>query len=535
MVSRTASMKVMLVDDEQLALEDLQTLIPWESYGCEVVATATNGKKALELFERCHPHLMIVDVRMPIMDGIELLRQLSTQYAEAYPKVILLTAYKDFGYAQKAIEYRVSNYLLKHTIDESTLLGEVVKLRREWALEQSRSRYIHRQRLKSMLSGREPWPSPAARGATRPVGLIVFEEDRPFTAQPYWTEPDRSVAADFIEELDWETLGVAGDIDVAEGPGGQCCVVVTFRETHSQRMIHESMQSIASFVLKRYASARGATLSAAMSQAYGAHALPELHREASRALRYKWFIGRSTYIDTTQMRHRTSEETPKAAELDAQLKAVTEWAANGEVERAAQTIRKLFQNVERPVWNLAALYKTAGGLLDALERLDGENGGFAASTSGPSVAEELRNGGLYGVHEIRDWFLARFAERASGRGPLVSSRYSFKTNQAIDYIRKHYREDLNVRSVSLALHISPSYLHQLFKKEVGSTFLEYLTDYRIKVAKELLLDDRYKIYEIAEMTGYNTSQYFSQVFQRVTGLSPQAFKNRSTERRSHEN
>lgn len=118
---------IMLVDDEVLALEYLKNMVDWERNGYHVVGCATSGKKALELFDRTHPQIVISDIRMPGTDGLELTRQIKEKDKETV--VILLSAYRDFDYAQKGIRYGVSNYLLKHELSSELILKELEEVK----------------------------------------------------------------------------------------------------------------------------------------------------------------------------------------------------------------------------------------------------------------------------------------------------------------------------------------------------------------------------------------------------------------------
>ena len=132
---------IMLVDDEVLALEYLKNMVDWERNGYHVVGCATSGKKALELFDRTHPQIVISDIRMPGTDGLELTRQIKEKDKETV--VILLSAYRDFDYAQKGIRYGVSNYLLKHELSSELILKELeeVKEKLERACEGETNAY----------------------------------------------------------------------------------------------------------------------------------------------------------------------------------------------------------------------------------------------------------------------------------------------------------------------------------------------------------------------------------------------------------
>lgn len=143
--------KVMIVDDEILAIEDLEQLIPWRQHGFEIVATATSSQKALELFEKYRPQIIFADIRMPVMDGLEFSRRVLAYRCPV--KIILLTAYKDFDYAQQAVAIGVANYLLKHEINETSLIRELQKVRSELESSVRRDAIVKQRIIKRILSG----------------------------------------------------------------------------------------------------------------------------------------------------------------------------------------------------------------------------------------------------------------------------------------------------------------------------------------------------------------------------------------------
>ena len=113
--------KVMLVDDEVLAVQYMEQIIDWEKEGYQIVGSAFGGRQAIEMYDKYHPDIVISDIRMPGMDGLELTKKLKEKDKEV--TIILMSAYKDFEYAKKGIQYGVSNYLLKHEIQEETILS----------------------------------------------------------------------------------------------------------------------------------------------------------------------------------------------------------------------------------------------------------------------------------------------------------------------------------------------------------------------------------------------------------------------------
>ena len=122
-------MKLMIVDDEPLALENFAELVDWEANGHQLVGCAENGQKALQLIHHVKPDVVFTDIRMPLMDGLELAKTLNEQYPEI--SVVLLTAYRDFEYAHKAISFGVREYLLKNQIEPEKVLTILQRIQNE--------------------------------------------------------------------------------------------------------------------------------------------------------------------------------------------------------------------------------------------------------------------------------------------------------------------------------------------------------------------------------------------------------------------
>ena len=118
---------VMIVDDEYIVREDLKTLIDWEKEGFQIVAEAENGVRGLGMYRQFRPQLIFADIKMPVMDGLAMSQKILEENPET--KIILLTAYSDFDYARKAMEQEIHSYLLKHEIDEESLIRELGRVK----------------------------------------------------------------------------------------------------------------------------------------------------------------------------------------------------------------------------------------------------------------------------------------------------------------------------------------------------------------------------------------------------------------------
>ncbi len=133
-------LKVMLVDDEVMALNNMKRIMDWNKAGCSIVASETNPQKALDLFKKLRPQIVFVDIKMPIMTGLELSRKM---FLTGIPvKIVILTSFKDFEYARKSIEIGVFDYLVKHEINEENLLEKIESLKAELQADEDKEKLL---------------------------------------------------------------------------------------------------------------------------------------------------------------------------------------------------------------------------------------------------------------------------------------------------------------------------------------------------------------------------------------------------------
>ena len=210
-------MRVVLVDDERIALDHIRTLIPWERYGYEIAGAATNGRSALRLCDELRPHIVIVDIRMPVMDGLELIREAAARGCGA--TFIVMSAYEDFEYARQAIALGcVSSYIVKHELDRGKLIRELDNARQAWERDERQRKLARSERLKEAFLGGGGPAAPGGQAARPPLAALLAQADAPFAPIPAgaaaleagrpiaWTEPLKQ-AAEAAEQAGWEPLG----------------------------------------------------------------------------------------------------------------------------------------------------------------------------------------------------------------------------------------------------------------------------------------------------------------------------------------
>ncbi|OUM96611.1 MAG: hypothetical protein A9Z00_03185 [Thermobacillus sp. ZCTH02-B1] len=547
-------LKAMLVDDEKPILQNLHTVLPWADLDIEVVGLARNGVQALDIARRHRPDLILCDIRMPVMDGIEFLRRLRETDEEA--EVVMLTGYQDFNYARSVIPYGVRDYVLKPIrYDELTALigrlaGAIRERRQARDSEQSRldqaMRLAYEKMLHDLLTDSVPAPPPRWIDGEEPERwrFVMMLADIDDYAQrcrgvrererKMWLVAARDALRDALaaeglrhavlpmREGEWCILVARGNVGGEEvGPGGPAAR----RDAGSSEPAARREDGL------RERAGRWAEL---LQEAVWAHAgLPVtvgIHPEEiaihdlSRVFRS---LQRTVHLAAGRNRSvlwngETAGEEANREEL---------WGPVGQLVAALKRVER--DRVEEALRLLAArLTAESGRSLARAEK--------AAHFIALYLLREMRAlGALTAEQEDEIWRLVELADRVSDMLAAVRRivELSLETSErqktgdrlmhiAKDYIDRNLSRDLGVDEVAGHLGISASYFSLLFKQRFGVTFLEYVTAERVELAKSLLLLTDRSISDIGRSVGYAERRYFNKVFHKVTGELPSAWRER---------
>ncbi|SFB56366.1 two-component system, response regulator YesN [Cohnella sp. OV330] len=503
--------KVMIVDDEVLAIEHLKSLVSWEALGYEIVCTATRPAQVPELARKHRPDLVLMDIVMPGQDGLALSKTLLAEGTAL--KIVLLTSYKEFEYAKEAVRLGVASYWVKHEMDADTFSRELGGLREEIVQARSALRNGRDRLLIDWLGGRElsdaGWRT-ATDGRCDSFDrwqLVVLRPDRPpFSlpgmpalpplpdAWPASNEPGLLAALPFLEEY---FVLLYGDV-AARGEG-------RLRETAEARAV-EAAAALACLA--------GGTVSAA-----SAHGLADRDAVPGRLAEGLRRLGLAVYYGPRQL-FRLNEPPPEAAAAAA---GTFDWSAG----LAAVRGRLQEGRYAEAALGLPGLFAQAGaamdvpGLSELCRQLASAIAGCRAQLGMSDPAEPQDAAGWTSLAAIEAAFAERIAALEAAAGAPAASR---KVRAAIAYLERHYADpDIGADAVAGHLGISRDHLRHVFKEETGHTVLDRLTEIRMAQAKRMLADGSLKIYEIAERVGYRNGQYFSQVFRKQTGMNPNEY------------
>jgi two-component system response regulator YesN len=504
--------KVILVDDERIVIEHIRHMLPWERHNFEVVGYASNGKSALRLCKELQPQIVIVDIRMPVMDGLELIRTVCEHNLRI--KFIVMSAYEDFEYARKAIALQnVQCYLLKHEMTPDTLLQELLKAKAAWEIDEDKEQMLLSEQIKGLLIGTDDGSVVRVRDYKPPFCLILIQSDRPFSISGQndsnvlrlmkWNREEQLLLYNLKK---WQILSTFSV------EAGRFSALLVPRNP----AVSTNAASLRSELLDLQSHLRN-TLN--YSIFYTLHyeettTLPNAYKRLITAAGHAIYAGNKALIDTGNL-HINNEHRSAISKID-RFDKLNECLKLQNFDGIESTIKLMFEHVTVPVWDMRGLREIVGGLTDLI---NGKRAMKGLTEMDPLNCREFVP--IYDVDALCSRFVHLLKEACSDHR---KDRLSTKLQKALRFIHEHYHEDISIDHISYAIGISASYLHQLCKKELNQTFLDYLTDYRIHQAKRILDLENIKITEVASKVGYRSPQHFSQVFKKKTGMLPHQYR-----------
>lgn len=506
--------RTLIVEDNAIFRYAIRTIINWEQQGFILAGEAVNGKQALERLEEQAVDLLITDISMPEMNGIELIQ--SVKQRSPHTQVIVLSSYDNFQFVKEALKLGAMDYLLKPDLEEETLL-KALALARERILRERQATgmsavtgrdLLNRLLVQGLLGRMEPSELEARAEELRhgfgraPLAVIAM---RSASGQP---------SDDFLDRMEdvVSRLGLVHML-VAPAPGRLAAVVSFGKERSETRLAAMAHQAATLFAaeLRKLQLPGSVGLSRTV---WGMKELPGLYSEAESALFrsvYKKEPRQAVY--THSLCPTKPPEAPLSDTLHDICVAMRSASVEAVLHHAGQWLgglKKLQpeEAVLKRMWmdQFAFLVATATEKQMAIEDMEYWH---------RTVHESLTR--LGPVEELHRLFVSRCLQVLGARETPAAGRKEI--NRAMDYIETHLHEEITVVDIAAVLKLSPNYLSNLFRQQTGKRLIEYVQERRVEAAKKLLADSPFKVYEVAEKVGFKDTSYFCKVFKEFTGMT----------------
>lgn len=523
-------LRVMLVDDEPFILQGLTMLIDWEKEGCKIVKTAANGMEAYEYLKENQVDLILADIKMPVMTGLELLERIRTEkLSDAY--FVVLSGYNDFIYAQKAIHYACMEYILKPVSKESILdlLQKAAEQKELVDIEEAKQKELKRvyllRNLASLLRGKaEPEAldyiranlpfSPGARYVQITLdGIGALEE---FSDHELWELRNRMLenCRQFLEEEKEYCIK-----DIFEDEDEYEISLLYSRQMADKRKLtmEEFMEKLLLAVKKNL------SVSAVLLVGKEVEDVARISHSYSSACVLKSFRGfrpqKNIYYYEKEVQINQNKVVLCKQSLDKLVQAVEQndrGAINSsvdalyvEMENMGMTGESISMNTNYLLFQLIHLAVEQDESVDQEEvMLYISDNVFDSGISRGSRAHLRRFACEYAEYLIQ-------LRKNVSRGILLEVERE---------VREHFADNLTLKDLSKKYYVNSSYLGQIFRKKYGQSFKDYLSNYRINEAAQLLVKTDKKISVIAEAVGYHDTDYFISRFIEQKGCTPARYR-----------
>lgn len=539
--------KVFLVEDEMVIRRGIKNSIDWEKEGYIFCGEASDGELAYPMIIKEKPDILITDIRMPFMDGLELCKLVKKELPNI--KILILSGYDEFDYAKEAIRLGVTEYLLKpissgKLLEALNWVSESIRREKEDKdlvrkyMEEMRENTEHEKQkfFEQMIAGNLSMADALETGKKYEMNLSAGMYNLLLFRFTLGEENRKS--GELLGEAEYAIEKLTERLEYVfefqRGIEGWAFLLMADNEEQMSERVKELSKDLEE-IMKNYSTI--AYFGGIGQPVARLRELEESFREAERALAARFTMELNRIISVEDIRMAQNVDTLDDIEI----------TSFGEIEKTRTMLEKFLNNGaedeidefvdvyinELPEENLKSVLMRQYIIMDAYivmmsfcEKIEGIEGEMQAQS------EELKNSmkTIQTLEEIKNYIRMLLKKIIGVRDTISGRRYSDIIEIAKDQIRKTYMSDeISLNTIAAEVGMSPSYFSSIFSKEMGKTFVEYLTEIRMDRAKELLMCSSMKTSEIGYEVGYKDPHYFSYIFKKTQNCTPKEFRARGKE------
>ncbi len=525
-------MRVLLVDDERAALERLTMMHLWDEEPFTLVGAAKNGIEALKILDENIVDILITDIEMPRMNGLELIRQVRERGDTVH--IIILSCHESFDYARKAMVLGVDDYLIKDFLEEDALRETLQRVSIVWKenlklqeLGEKRVRTSVREDslsyvVKSLIDTRDDHFQQQLTVSVPPDSIcfmcIVHVDS--FREQKLSHEESISYIRDLFDiGIQKQRLKLSHISVIGLGEGDYLLWSIVEEESPSKSISYDLQQLITYSVNQR-----GVSLTISWDRLYSLQEdIIAAYDRLKAIARYRPYLGNARVIIPV---HIQAISYIDSASLEYKIKELHRCGIRGDVSAVIPLIRKLYRQYLPGMIQFNYLQYLNSHVLTVLLQIIDTEGFNLQELFGKQYLPIQELNELDTALAISEWFERKFRRIQTimdeNQLPKVHNK---RVQRILELIQSSYQDPLlTLGSIAKEIGVHKGYLSRVFKEETGFCCYEYLQQFRIRKAKRLLREESLKIYEIAEATGFHTYDQFCIVFKKSEGMSPTVYK-----------
>ncbi|BCS81899.1 response regulator transcription factor [Anaerocellum diazotrophicum] len=532
--------KIVIVDDDMLIRKGIRNVIRWKDIECEICAEASSGDEALKVIEEVKPDIVITDIKMPNMDGIELIERIRKIIPQC--KIVILTAYREFEYAQRAIKYGAFDFLLKPTKVED-IINVVQKAINE--IKKEKTIVEELEKINNIL--KEKLPILKENFLFNVIFEMISNEDEILQmASLYEIDIGKflMILAECSTKEERERknshLYLLGISNMLNDFLSNNFTIYTIYLNNSQAVYivnsnkefekeeEKKFFDLLSQLKKAAVECFNIDLTLAVSTCgNGIVQLPDKFKECIDAINYRFYFDEDDIIYYKDLSHFFMYmDDRKLKNLKNEILSSVRY---GNYSNINNLLLELEETLKKSKADKQYIFNFYYLLLIEINMIKAQLSSAVNKSENPEMFEDIdyfneiiKCKNLSELSSILRMSIQQTIEEVQKHN---QNKMGSLIKKVIDYIKDNYNSgEISLSDISEKFFVSPSYLSRLFKKETGKNLSDFINEYRIEKAKHLLLTTDLKTYEVADRVGIPDPHYFSRLFKRYTGYSPSEYK-----------
>ncbi len=526
--------KLLIVDDEFLSRYVLRALISKNFSNIEIVGEAENGRQAIELNRKLKPDLIIMDIKMPGINGIDASMEIIKDDLNSC--ILILTAYNNFEYVKQALDIGVKGYILKPVNEQEVVekinkvLGQIDEKLNNCDLVEfidaklrAIKPYMENELVAAFMNGNSD--------TVKAENYIAFLQEEIKAGYFMLISPERinnresnecinsRIIMEKTATIVTRNLPLYKKCFFGKSQGNSIVVFIPVNEKFVHREIVNESVIIAQDILRKLKVAADVNASIGIGNVYtDIKNFRISYNEAGLAQRKA--SEQNSVIHFSLHCIEINSETFYEYPLDLEGKLIDEIKA-GNINNAKNFADEIITELIGNIYNMDILKGYAEELIFFLKRTVSKMGIHLDNSLSIGMLQELVE--LTSVDEVEVWcrknvdYIIEQAEKCPGRNSEIISK-------VFEYINRNFNKDITLESVANEVGLSSQYLSKIFKEKCGINFIDYITTKRLEFAENLLKNSDVNIKQVSKMSGYEDSNYFCRIFKKSTGLSPRQFR-----------
>lgn len=496
-------LKVLIIDDEPIVRAGLKKIIAWKENGFEICGEGFDYNDGLKKIQELNPDIVLTDIKMPGGFGTDLIKEALEKNFKG--KFIIVSGYSNFEYAKKAIKYGVKSYILK-PIDEDELLDILLELKEDFKnerkLESNKVMLKEFELEQYILKQREEIDDSYLKYDSFQIALVSYKRI-----------DDSEMSTEGLKNSIKDRLTAYGDIDVVIIEEN---IVILFKGFNISRTV-KTLKTLYNVINDELQTKAFITLG---SNVESCNDIRDTYYSAKRLMKQR-FLYLEKGVLYEEILEDDSELDLDSLELQLEISKIYSYVEVNDLEKLQLETQKIGQYIRKNIYSEQQIkIMSVKVFLELKEKLMKDyDSNKLISINNEEVMSKIHS--QESLNSILEYMLKEFSFISKKIGGISSDSI---IKRVMNYMEKNYYKDLKLETLAEIFNYNSAYLGKLFKSVVGENFNTYLDKIRIEQAKALLLEEKYKVYQVCERVGYKNIDYFHSKFKKYVGTSPLNYK-----------